>query len=189
MGNHRPSNLHNISSVGNHSMENTLRADFPPNVIFQGDSPCGSFLTKTPAKETKRSKLFWNLCILEGFNSCFNPEITKFSLTAFYRHSKLSPVFNGALELWSHEPAVSTSLLKLMTEIAQNRSQRLFFDVMSPNGVLLFRQISKTIVIYGEYQAKAWFPYGCYFNIARNIESIVKRKHGLLEPFVWLSTE
>ena len=36
-----------------------------------------------------------------------------------------------------------------MAELAQNRSQRLMFDVTSPKGVLLFREASKTIVTYG----------------------------------------
>ena len=31
------------------------------------------------------------------------------------------------------------------------RSQRLQFDVSSPNGILLFREVSKIIVSYGEY--------------------------------------
>ena len=66
------------------------------------------------------------------------------------RYPKFAAVFQRSLELWSHEPVISTTLLKLMTELTQNRSQRLLFDVMSPNGVLLFREISKTIMIYGK---------------------------------------
>jgi exportin-7 len=56
-----------------------------------------------------------------------------------------------ALSLWVHEPAVTTPLLKLFAELAQNRAQRLQFDVSSPNGILLFREISKVIVGYGEW--------------------------------------
>ncbi len=74
----------------------------------------------------------------------------KCSLIQNFRHPKLSQVFNCALDLWAHDPLISTALLKFMTELTQNRSQRLLFDVMSPNGVLLFRQVSKTIVIYGK---------------------------------------
>lgn len=33
------------------------------------------------------------------------------------------------------------------------RSQRLQFDVSSPNGILLFRETSKMITTYGEYPA------------------------------------
>ncbi|BFZ02054.1 hypothetical protein BsWGS_05093 [Bradybaena similaris] len=59
------------------------------------------------------------------------------------------PMFQRAIELWYHEPGVTTPILKLFTELAQNRSQRLQFDVSSPNGILLFREISKVIVSYG----------------------------------------
>jgi len=40
-------------------------------------------------------------------------------------------------------------VLKLMAELVQNRSQRLHFDVSSPNGILLFRVTSEMIVAYG----------------------------------------
>lgn len=36
-----------------------------------------------------------------------------------------------------------------MAELVQNRSQRLHFDVSSPNGILLFRVTSEMIVAYG----------------------------------------
>jgi exportin-7 len=74
-----------------------------------------------------------------------------------------------ALELWCHDPGVTTPVLKLFSELAQNRfgfqfflcvfafivslirSQRLQFDVSSPNGILLFREVSKVLVGYGTY--------------------------------------
>ena len=37
-----------------------------------------------------------------------------------------------------------------MAELVQNRSQRLHFDVSSPNGILLFRVTSEMIVAYGK---------------------------------------
>ena len=40
-------------------------------------------------------------------------------------------------------------MLKLFAELVQNRSQRLQFDVSSPNGILLFREASKIICTYG----------------------------------------
>ena len=54
-----------------------------------------------------------------------------------------------AVELWFHDPNVTTPVLKLTVELVQNRSQRLQFDVSSPNGILLFRETSKMIVNYG----------------------------------------
>ncbi|NXD66482.1 RBP17 protein, partial [Eolophus roseicapillus] len=58
-------------------------------------------------------------------------------------------VLQRAIELWYHEPACTTPILKLMAEFMQNRSQRLNFDVSSPNGILLFREASKMICTYG----------------------------------------
>jgi len=85
---------------------------------------------------------------LRGLAFSFN---TKTSFLHFFNwlYPKLSVIFQRALGLWAHDPALSSCLLKLMTELTQNRSQRLLFDIMSPNGVLLFREISKTLVVYG----------------------------------------
>ncbi|XP_053935534.1 ran-binding protein 17 isoform X5 [Cuculus canorus] len=58
-------------------------------------------------------------------------------------------VLQRAIELWYREPACTTPILKLMAEFMQNRSQRLNFDVSSPNGILLFREASKMICTYG----------------------------------------
>ena len=48
------------------------------------------------------------------------------------------------------DPQVTTPVLKLFAELVQNRSQRLQFDVSSPNGILLFREASKIICTYGK---------------------------------------
>ncbi|KAA0703852.1 Exportin-7 [Triplophysa tibetana] len=59
------------------------------------------------------------------------------------------PILQRAIELWYHVPACTTPVLKLMAELVHNRSQRLQFDVSSPNGILLFRETSKMITTYG----------------------------------------
>lgn len=59
------------------------------------------------------------------------------------------PVLHRAIELWYTEPQITTPVLKLMAELVQNRSQRLQFDVSSPNGILLFRETSKMMITYG----------------------------------------
>ncbi|CAB4007068.1 exportin-7 [Paramuricea clavata] len=64
-------------------------------------------------------------------------------------YPQFTPVLVRALELWYHDPNVTTPVLKLMTELMQNRSQRLHFGVSSPNGILLFRECSKVLVAYG----------------------------------------
>lgn len=46
-------------------------------------------------------------------------------------------------------PQVTTPLLKFMAEFVLNKAQRLTFDSSSPNGILLFREVSKLLVAYG----------------------------------------
>ncbi|KAI3697628.1 hypothetical protein L6452_30723 [Arctium lappa] len=45
--------------------------------------------------------------------------------------------------------AVTTPLLKFMAEFVLNKAQRLTFDSSSPNGILLFQEVSKLLVAYG----------------------------------------
>jgi exportin-7 len=67
----------------------------------------------------------------------------------FLRYPNYTPILLRAIELWYHDPQVTTPVLKLFAELVQNRSQRLQFDVSSPNGILLFREASKIICSYG----------------------------------------
>jgi len=60
-----------------------------------------------------------------------------------------TPILQRAVEIWFQDPQVTTPILKLFAELVQNRSQRLQFDVSSPNGILLFREASKIICSYG----------------------------------------
>lgn len=64
-------------------------------------------------------------------------------------YPRYTPIIHRAIDLWFHDPQVTTPVLKIVAELVQNRSQRLQFDVCSPNGVLLFRETSKMIVNYG----------------------------------------
>jgi hypothetical protein len=48
------------------------------------------------------------------------------------------------LEAYADTPAVTTPLLKFVSEFVFNKSQRLTFDSSSPNGILLFREVSQT---------------------------------------------
>ena len=47
------------------------------------------------------------------------------------------------LEAWADRPEVTTVLLKFMAEFVLNKTQRLTFDSSSPNGILLFREVSQ----------------------------------------------
>ena len=80
--------------------------------------------------------------------SFFSTACTVKSLT-HASYPTYTSVLLRAIEWWYHDPNVSTPVLKLMAELVQNRSQRLHFDVSSPNGILLFRVTSEMIVAYG----------------------------------------
>ncbi|XP_058078819.1 uncharacterized protein LOC131227118 isoform X2 [Magnolia sinica] len=59
------------------------------------------------------------------------------------------PLLLKAISHWTDTPEVTTPLLKFMAEFVLNKAQRLTFDSSSPNGILLFREVSKLIVAYG----------------------------------------
>ena len=71
-------------------------------------------------------------------------------MTTVSRYPNYIELFLQGVQLWYHDPLVAIPVLRLFSELVQNRSQRLLFDVTSPNGVLLFREASKIIVAYGE---------------------------------------
>lgn len=71
----------------------------------------------------------------------------------FDRYPDYTPILIRAVELWAHDPQVTTPVLKLFAELVQNRSQRLQFDISSPNGILLFREASKVICAYGTHRS------------------------------------
>ncbi|KAH9557462.1 hypothetical protein CY35_07G085500 [Sphagnum magellanicum] len=54
-----------------------------------------------------------------------------------------------AIEQWTDTPEVTTPVLKFVAEFVMNKTQRLTFDSSCPNGILLFREVSKLIVAYG----------------------------------------
>ncbi|KFU84668.1 Ran-binding protein 17, partial [Chaetura pelagica] len=85
---------------------------------------------------------------LRGIVSALNTK-TSYSMLFHWIYPAYISVLQRAVELWYREPACTTPILKLMAEFMQNRSQRLNFDVSSPNGILLFREASKMICTYG----------------------------------------
>lgn len=54
----------------------------------------------------------------------------------------------AALDVWYDAPHVTTPILKFFAELANNRAGRIAFDTSSPNGFLLFREISSCIVTF-----------------------------------------
>lgn len=59
------------------------------------------------------------------------------------------PLLLKGISHWSDTPEVTTPLLKFVAEFVLNKAQRVTFDSSSPNGILLFREVSKLVVAYG----------------------------------------
>ncbi|CAA3005621.1 exportin-7 isoform X1 [Olea europaea subsp. europaea] len=59
------------------------------------------------------------------------------------------PIVLRGVSHWADTPEVTTPLLKFMAEFVLNKAQRVTFDTSSPNGILLFREVSKLLVAYG----------------------------------------
>ena len=86
---------------------------------------------------------------LRGIAFAFNTK-TSYMMLFDWIYPAYTPVLQRAIEIWYQDPQVTTPVLKLFAELVQNRSQRLQFDVSSPNGILLFREASKIICTYGK---------------------------------------
>ncbi|XP_064465819.1 exportin-7-B-like [Ornithodoros turicata] len=119
----------------------TAAFDAVGNLLANVDSPLFN------AEEAKKM-LIGLARDLRGLVFAFNTK-TSYMMLFEWIYPTYFPVLHRALELWYHDPAVSTPVLKLVAELVQNRSQRLHFDVSSPNGILLFREASRTLVLYG----------------------------------------
>jgi exportin-7 len=85
---------------------------------------------------------------LRGLAFAFNSRAGYMQLFEWL-YPRYLPLFTKAVEIWYNEPFVTTPILKLMSELVQNRSQRLTFDISSPNGILLFRESSNLVCTYG----------------------------------------
>lgn len=85
---------------------------------------------------------------LRGLAYAFNTKAV-FMMFFDWIYPSYTSILINAVELWPHDPSVTTPILKLFAELVQNRSQRLQFDVSSPNGILLFQEASRLICSYG----------------------------------------
>uniref|UniRef100_A0AAY4ECR0 Importin N-terminal domain-containing protein n=1 Tax=Denticeps clupeoides TaxID=299321 RepID=A0AAY4ECR0_9TELE len=106
------------------------------------------FSTNTFNEQEAKRTLVGLVRDLRGIAFAFNAK-TSFMMLFDWIYPSYMPILQRAIELWYHVPACTTPVLKLMAELVHNRSQRLQFDVSSPNGILLFRETSKMITTYG----------------------------------------
>uniref|UniRef100_A0A8C7V2V1 Exportin 7 n=1 Tax=Oncorhynchus mykiss TaxID=8022 RepID=A0A8C7V2V1_ONCMY len=107
------------------------------------------FSTNTFNEQEAKRTLVGLVRDLRGIAFAFNAK-TSFMMLFDWIYPAYMPILQRAIELWYHVPACTTPVLKLMAELVHNRSQRLQFDVSSPNGILLFRETSKMITTYGK---------------------------------------
>ncbi|KFU95663.1 Exportin-7, partial [Chaetura pelagica] len=99
------------------------------------------FSTNTFNEQEAKRTLVGLVRDLRGIAFAFNAK-TSFMMLFEWIYPSYMPILQRAIELWYHDPACTTPVLKLMAELVHNRSQRLQFDVSSPNGILLLREIS-----------------------------------------------
>ncbi|KAL8529311.1 hypothetical protein ACS0TY_006656 [Phlomoides rotata] len=85
---------------------------------------------------------------LRGISMATNSRRT-FGLFFDWIYPAHMPILLRGISHWADTPEVTTPLLKFMAEFVLNKAQRLTFDTSSPNGILLFREVSKLLVAYG----------------------------------------
>ena len=82
-------------------------------------------------------------------------------------YPEFTPLLQRVASLYYNSPEVTTPLLKLYGELVHNKAQRLTFDSSSPNGILLFRDMSAVLVAYGsrilQVQPSSSDPYASKF--------------------------
>lgn len=127
--------------------------DFMESICTQLDKLVHVLITdfssyNTSNLEEAKKSLIGLVRDLRGIAFAFNTKLCYMMLFECL-YPNYTQVLHRAIDIWYQDPAVATPVLKLMSELVQNRSQRLQFDVSSPNGILLFRETSKMIVNYG----------------------------------------
>ena len=84
---------------------------------------------------------------LRGIAFAFNTK-TPYMMLFDWIYPAYTPVLQRAIEVWYQDPQVTTPVLKLFAELVQNRSQRLQFDVSSPNGIHAHLRARHPIIIF-----------------------------------------
>ncbi|KAL8162040.1 hypothetical protein V2J09_013529 [Rumex salicifolius] len=133
-------------------------------LIFMEDSPVKFRYSMEPL-----SKVF--IALESTSDAMFRTEAVKYSLIGLMRdlrgitmatnsrrtygllfdwiYPSHMPLLKRGISHWADTPEVTTPILKFMAEFVLNKAQRLTFESSSPNGILLFREISMLIVAYG----------------------------------------
>jgi len=64
-------------------------------------------------------------------------------------HPTYTPVIKRALEIWYHDPHVTSPALRLIAELVDNREKRNYYDSASSDSIYLFREVSSIMVSLG----------------------------------------
>lgn len=101
-----------------------------------------------PGSEAELKKIVVGLCRdLRGLaQASFNKSSYVALFDWFYpsRFALLITVFD---RFWD-DPAVAIPMLKFLAELSSNKAQRIEFESSSPNGIILFKEVSKVIQVY-----------------------------------------
>nr|CAG8525535.1 5131_t:CDS:10 [Entrophospora candida] len=95
------------------------------------------------------STLAWIFRDLRGFLSAIQNRKNFLVFFEWFYPDHMQVLYN-ALEACSND-TLSVTFLKFFLEFVNNRSTRLNFDISSPNGILIFRETSKVISLYGRH--------------------------------------
>jgi exportin-7 len=60
------------------------------------------------------------------------------------------PTILAILEIFGNLPVLSAAALRFLCEFVHNKSQRIDFGKSSPNGIFLFREVSKILVVFNK---------------------------------------
>lgn len=119
-----------------------------------GNSSDGAVLNATLLRQSAQpdtlAGLFRDLHGIAQATTCRRAYMTLFD----WLYPAHFPVILACLEAAADSAAVTTPLLKFMGEFVSNKGQCMSFDSSSPNGILLFREISKVLVIFCEAQRR-----------------------------------
>lgn len=80
-------------------------------------------------------------------SACLTKKV--YGLLFDWLYPKYFPAFLACLRAFATDPEFTTPFLKFLAEFVCNKSTRLAFECSSPNGILLFREVSKVLVEYG----------------------------------------
>ncbi len=76
--------------------------------------------------------------------------MASFALFLDWFYPSLFSLIDRAIQLWPFDPQVTCPLLKLLTEVVQNRNDRLKFEGTLPMGYLLLAETAKILISLGE---------------------------------------